>query len=128
MNDEFDKPSLVILLVCLPLYVVLDCIAAFQIRGLPEPYMAFVPFGLLLQPVSAIGLWNNRKWGIVLLLVSSAISVIGCFGAILVVAIRITRRIETRSQRKKSRCWDSNAAAARPKTTEGQGDGDRVGG
>ncbi len=37
--------------------------------------------GLLLQPVSAIGLWRDKAWGTILLLVSTTLCVFTAFGA-----------------------------------------------
>lgn len=89
---------LLVFLILSPFLCVMDLLYTERTSLKPDSAMLPVLFvGLLLQPISAIGLWRDKAWGRVLLLVATTICVFTAFGAaigpLIVLALTVVRFI-----------------------------------
>ena len=86
--------ALIFFLVLFPLLCAADFIAIRTSIKLHDRFPVLF-FGLALQPISAVGLWRDKAWGVILLVLAAALSAYEMMGAaigalivLLVLAVR----------------------------------------
>ncbi len=107
MGKACYQVVLLFFLVLSPLLCAID-LCAVRSSLKPDAAMPVLFVGLLLQPISAIGLWRDKAWGTILLLAATALCVFTAFGAaigpLIVLALTTVRFILSRC----SSCQDSH--------------------
>src|SRR4051812_7355540 len=91
---------LIIFLVLAPVQAAIDVLV---VRSIHPPALAFLLAGLLLQPASAIGLWCDKTWGALLLIIATALCILtafgGAIGALIILPLAAVRLYVVRRQR-----------------------------
>lgn len=109
---------LALFLIYAPLQMVVDILATSGHRNAPMEWaLRLALCSLLLQPVSAIGLWRERRWGVVGLVISLVpfavppFCVGGAFWPLVILGATGLRFMQIRKERRKV---DSDHEAANP--------------
>ena len=103
MRQGFYRTLLFLSLILFPAWTLLDVLYRPHTlcdKILSDPSWVVPLVGFLLLPVSAIGLWDDRKWGMLILIVATALCAFRLIGmaiwAAMILVVTVIRRLELR--------------------------------
>jgi chromate transport protein ChrA len=111
MRRNVYRVLVFIFLVCIPcLFVGEFLLPVLRHHGMPPARdlasTGIIIIALLLEPISAIGLWNDKRWGVLILVVATAVFALGWKGLptdeLIILAVTALRFVEVRKERCKA--------------------------